>query len=69
MLWGTNMEAMRITVVVPKQPSCRLTAEWMPPLNLCTVTNSTAGFVAWHLFKDAHAQSMLSPRTTRTKCH
>lgn len=49
MLWGTNMEAMRMTVVVPKQPSWMFTAVCMPPGNLCTVTSSTAGFVAWHL--------------------
>lgn len=52
MLWGTNMDAMRMTVVVPKQPSWIFTAVCMPPGNLCTVTSSTAGLVAWHLHND-----------------
>mmetsp|Transcript_15248 Transcript_15248/g.46041 ORF Transcript_15248/g.46041 Transcript_15248/m.46041 type:complete len:335 (-) Transcript_15248:3306-4310(-) len=48
MLWGANMAAMRMTVVVPKHASCRSTAEWMPCLCLCTVTSATAGCVGRH---------------------
>lgn len=63
MLVGTNMEAMRMTVVVPKHPSARSTAEEVAPEWLCTVTRTVAGCVGRHL-RSVAARRHLWPSST-----